>query len=537
MIFRILFLWMMILLCGQSLADFIPSPEAGIGEWHELPFGKMRLVSCSSGVDDLSMVVGGLEVNLNADWTMKKPSLKPLSTDLPSWIESPVVAGSGKDVTYQGNLFFPLVYARNPTEKNDFEFGVQGDFPLCRNGKCLTFPLRLSLPLSAREAKYTSLCSYIIKKQHFTPLPASIQGIIGTATTKGENIYFTFSGIRRPEIAFLQTTTEEDFQVLTTQLEETGLSMYVQTKPWAVGSSKEWILLTNKGYFRVPVVMEKEAKPLPSPSAPWSIWWMGWSLFFMTPLFVWWGLGIARTKKLWQKQIIRLCLFLPLALIGKIAWQQFVPFDIILFNILLLALVCFIPPQKYLWALALFVIWPLTTKIPDLSPSLFALWFVVIWIEVGLPFAYLYLKADEFGSLLRRAKKQNFFRFNLAFLTPTLFLLGLFIWRSTRPMIPYQNTINPSGLTIVCQNCAPWKSLSNVHFVHPDTPFGKALKNIYHRPKNDLIFWQEKGIRVILPPHTDFKTVKSFLINWQKYHAVDTPLHQPVHFPDDRHDL
>ena len=45
-----------------ALPHFVPieKNEPGVGEWHEVPFGKMRLLSCSSGVKDLSMVVGGL---------------------------------------------------------------------------------------------------------------------------------------------------------------------------------------------------------------------------------------------------------------------------------------------------------------------------------------------------------------------------------------------------------------------------------------------------------------------------------------------
>ena len=502
--------------------------EKGVGDWKEVPFGKMRIVSCSSGVQDLSVVVGGLQVQIDPDWILKKPTLKPLSDKLPSWIESPVRPGTGKNTIYQKEVLFPLIYARNPTETTPFELGVQGGFTACREEKCLDIPIRIGMDLTADESEYTSLCNYIIEKQVQSPLPAETQGVEGYAWKDDQGISLLFTCIYGATTAFLQTPGQDDFQITETQFLKKGVFMRAQIEPWAVGTTKNWILVSDKGVFNVPVIMQDKAVLLPRDlNLSWKDWLSGWELFFFTPLFIWWGLGLVKTKKLWKKQIIKMGKFLPLffvlwVIISKLG-QNFISEWIIYYGIVLFGFVCLFPPQKWYLALGLFLIWPSSVKVPELSLGLFFLWGAVVLSEMVIPFAFLYLKADEIGKILREYKKKNFFFWNLVFLLPTVIMLGSFIFRACQKDI-YQNALNSDGLSVVCsfRECDSWRKMENVSFINSKDIQGLVLREIYP-DIYPLVVWQDKYGRFVLPSDVSVEKAKEAILNWKTYHAQYKP--------------
>ena len=502
----------------------LDSPKKGIGDWEKVPFGDMRLISCTTGVKDLGMAVGGLQVRIEPNWILKKPTLKPLSDTLPSWIEAPARAGSGRNTVYQKELFIPIVYTKNPADKTDFEFGLQGVFPACQGETCMDLPIRISMNLGAEENDYTSMCAYILDKQSESPIPHQIHSVKGFATPDGDAIRFAFTGLSNVRIAFLQTTGQDNFFVSETQLEKNGLFMRVQTKAWPTNTSKEWTLITNKGVFNVPVLMQSDLPNLPPDSAPLSIWWMGWKWFFLTPLFIWWGLGVGKNKKLWQKQIRRLIILLPFVFTLRIIGQSFLPALPLQWNICyafcLWGLVCLFPPQKIWSAFVLFLLWPNIVPLPQISIGMLILWGIVMLVEMGLPFLLLYLKADEIGKILREYKKKKFFVLNLTFLIPTLGLLAMGIYHLNTPP-DYQDTLHPDGISVVCENCTAWKNL-DAHFISPTDTLGNTLRQVYNRSQ-EVVIWQSNGERVILPPDISLKQTERFIKNWRNYHALYMP--------------
>ena len=502
----------------------IEVPEQGVGRWQEVPFGKVRILSCTTGVKDLSMVVGGLQVQLNADWTMKKPTLRPLLDEVPVWMETPVRPGSGRNTVYQNEVFFPIVYARNASDTNDFELGVQGDFPVCQEKKCMILPLKLSLPLTAEEADYTKACAYILKEQMQAPLMAKAQGVTGNAWLENGQLIMAFHGIKSPLIALLQTTGEDVFQVLETQLEKTGLIMRVKTSPWKVGQKKDWILITNKGVFRVPVKMQNFAIALPASPVPLSAWWMGWELFFFTPLFIWWGLGMTKTNKEWKKQIKWFCLILPVIFIGRVMLSKYISFDKEIYGILLLSAVCLFPPTRKSLAWIIFFVWPFFPQIPDMTGGTLVIWFLIVGLEILIPFCFLYLKMTEIGKVLRNLKKKNFFLYNLIFLLPTVYLLGGYIFQSCQTKQIFHNKLNSNGISVIVdeKKVKKWKKIPNATFIFEESMLGYTLEKMYGR-KGPVIIWQDRWGRVILSPDSSLSDVSKFISNWKNYHALYKP--------------
>ena len=529
MILKIILSLLILFMSVSGQADFlqlepIKAVEAGIGEWHEVPFGKVRVLSCTTGVKDLSMVVGGIQVDLSPDWVMKKPTLKPLSDKMPSWLETPVRPGSGKNTIYEKQVFFPLVYTRNATDTGNFELGAQGEFPVCQGDKCMTLPLRMGLWLKADEADYTTACSYIIKEQLQTPLMAEAQGVKGNAWVEHGEVIMAFSGIKSPINAFLQTTEQDSFQVQETRLEKTGVIMRVKTNAWDMGHQKDWILITNKGVFRVPVIMQNSAIALPKAPHPFSVWWIGWELFFMTPLFIWWGLGMMHANKDWKKEILKFCLFVPPVFLIRFLLEKYTPLNWGAYAIILLILVCLFPPIKKERALVVFFVWPFFPKIPSMPVGTSIIWFGVMCAEMLIPFVFLYLKMSEIRKVLQDLKKKNFFLYNLIFLLPTVYLLGWNIVTAFQKDVVFQNEIKQGKINLVVdeKGAQKWQKIPEVSFISADSMMGQSLQKIYER-KAPVIIWQDDWGRVILPPNSSLSEVSESMSNWQRYHALYMP--------------
>ena len=524
-LFLILILLLFFIKEGSAFPRFIPveTQEAGIGAWQEMPFGQMRILSCSSGVKDLAMVVGGLQIRLEPDWTMKKPLLKPLVDQYPSWIELPVRPGDGRSPIYKGEVLIPLIYTRDPNEQAPFDLGVQGELPVCQNDQCLTLPIRISLPLSETEAEYTTACAYLIEQQRQIPWPAKARHIQGYAWQSDGKITFVFNGVKKAQIAFLQTLLQSPFHVLETRLEENGIMMEVQTQPWEIGQTQEWVLISDQGIFKVPVIMQNQAVSLSAPSISWKIGLLGGELFFLTPLFIWWGLGIKKNKKTWQKEIRQFILFSPFVFVLRAFLNEMIPFDMVGYTLLILGITCLFPPQKPITALLLFFLWPYFPTLPPLSMGLFITWLIGTWLQMMLPFVLLYFSAKELGKILRDAKQKSFFVYNFIFLLPTVILLGGTIWYNMHKSPTYLNALNTDGFSVMCaqKECISWQKETNIHFIDPESALGKKLQKSYKH--SQAVIWQSDGERVILPPDTSVKKAYFFKKNWQNYRAQRMP--------------
>ena len=500
--------------------------ETAVGKWQDVPFGKVRLVSCSNGVKDFSTVAGGLQIQLSPEWYLKKPTLKPLNEKASFWSEEPLLLNKE---FYTEEVFFPLAYKNIVRDTKDFEFGIQGDFPVCHKGKCADVPIRLSLPLSANHGNYTSLCAYILQQQRSVPQPAELFGIKGYAWKLGEGeAQLLFTGIPNVNFAFLYPPKEEA-DVSETRLEPGAVFMRLKKDIQILPST--YVLLTNSGAYRIPIELVKgpvnysDSEVISS-----DLWLAGWELFFLTPLFIWWGLGVPKNSKIWKKQIIKLGLCFPVFFLLKMMlchWGGSIFSSLLYayFSAFLLGIVCLFPPQKWYWALGLFLIWPLSIQVPSMSAKSFWMWGIFTLFEISIPFVFLYLKASEIGKFLREMKKKQFFTLNFCFLLPTTIMLIFTIKQIYTFQISYSTEINPNGLTVVCKHkeCVKWQKLSDVSFIDPETTLGESLQKIYGREGKSLIIWKDQEGNTILPSDISPNRMLKFINGRKSYRALGKP--------------
>ncbi|MBR6231519.1 MAG: hypothetical protein IKQ99_00285 [Alphaproteobacteria bacterium] len=499
--------------------------EAGLGKWQEVPFGKVRLVSCSDGVKDFSTVTGGMQIQLFPGWRLKKPILKPVTEKASFWSEAPLTV----EEFYTGEVFIPLVYEQIVHDATDFDFGVQGGVFVCQEDNCMDLPLRLSLPLSADRGNYTTMCAYILQQQRNVPQPAKIFGVKGYAWESGEDeTQLLFTGVKNADIVFLYPLKEEA-DVSEKRLESDAV--FVRLKKNIRELPATLVLLTDRGSYRVPVETVKEPVHYSVfESVPAGLWLAGWELFFLTPLFIWWGLGVPKNSKIWKKQIIKLGLCFPLFFVLKMIFYYFGAGIIssqwyAYFSVFLLGTVCLFPPKKWYWALALFLIWPLSLQIPQTSWGTYIAWGIFMLIEAGIPFVFLYLKASELGKYLREMKKKKLFSLNFCFLLPAVLMLVFTLQKMYWPQISYSNEMNSDGLTVVCRlkECDQWKKVPGVVFVDPKTILGENLQKIYQREGRKLIIWRDQKGSMIFAPNVSVNRVLKFIEGRKNYRVLDKP--------------
>ena len=165
----------------------------------------------------------------------------------------------------------------------------------------------------------------------------------------------------------------------------------------------------------------------------------------------------------------------------KVFLSSLFSFDATGYVLAILSLICIFPPQKNYMALLLFFVWPYFPEVPKLPMGLFVLWLFVVWAEAMIPFGFLYCAADELKKFLLKAKKQNFFVYNLIFLLPTLVLLIGEIWHCFEKQRVYYDKLNPSGLSVVCseKECRSWEKEPKTFLIRSDSVLGDTLQKMY----------------------------------------------------------
>ena len=233
---------------------------------------------------------------------------------------------------------------------------------------------------------------------------------------------------------------------------------------------------------------------------------------------------MTRTNKKWQKDLIKFCLWLPVIFIARLFLLQYVSFDWPIYVVALLGTVCLFPPQKGYMALALFLIWPFFSKMPEMPVGKLIFWGWIVGVEMMIPFVFLYIKIAEVGKVLRELKKKSFFLYNLIFLLPTVYLLGMSVWGLCRSKIPFQNELNKNGVSVVINEneAHQWQKISNISFISDQSMLGQSLLKMYGR-KTPMVVWKDQWGHVVLLPDSSVSDVHQFISNWHGYHALYRP--------------
>jgi len=513
-------------------------PEKGVGQWQELPFANVRLLSCSTGSQGRNLLVGGLQVEISPGWVLEKPQLKPLASH--AVVEYPIRPHPVNFDSYTGTVLFPLIYDIS-TNKTDI-FGMQGNLKACREKDCLEFPVKIDLPLSQNESKYTSFCAYIMNEINQIPKPAAI-GLGQWINDHQARLLFYVPKINQ---AFLQNQNGLNFKILSMKLWSDRVQVTIEyPEKWLNQTMQDWILITDQGAFRVPILLQDKPLPLRPLPFPWGHFlWGAFVLFLCSPFLILWGTIFPKTVPKLRRQCIQamwvsgilmtvICLIIKYFSAFNGVMLQFSPYFLVILGITLI-----FPPKNVWWAGILFVFWPkpyLKELVENVSFLCLLPW-LLLWQVI--PFALLYYRAEFWIKKAHLSLKKSFFYHNLFFLLPTLCLLVIGIYHAQKKIIyDNQNPIDMSRINIVCQpsNCVNWQEdLSNFRLINADSSFGKTLMDLYQAQENVIIF-DDSGIQTILIDSQPQK-LKFYQKGLKNYRAGYRPTDPPVRSEDAQHD-
>ncbi len=118
-------------------------------------FGTVRSVSCRQKINNQIKILTALQVSLNPNWILKKPIIP--SGDSPLWTHERIFYPFSTTDSYQGTIFFPIIYSLKDTSQ---PFFVHKEIPLtvCQDENCHTQSVVFNLSLQAGKGYPTDVC-------------------------------------------------------------------------------------------------------------------------------------------------------------------------------------------------------------------------------------------------------------------------------------------------------------------------------------------------------------------------------------------
>lgn len=306
------------------------SGTKGYGQWHDLPFGKVRLVSCRSGLDEYAKpLLTALQAQIKPDWLLQKPSISVITPvqklAIPYPLTYPLPAGKTKTNSYSGETFFPIII--DPISVQDtITLLVQMDWqaePLSTK-ETQTGRIELVLPLISEQSYETGICTHLQEQLSLAPAPLDKKNQVSALlNTEGLiQLHFKF----KKNITFLSVQIDKAWTFTEEQKNIQGNSASLIIRPSEAVKQGQTIplkIITSFGRFSKDVIVQQA--PFISLKEPFS-WGKiisgGILLFFATPLLGWLILQSPRTKKQMLKQTKETMLCIGVcSIILTLLWQ------------------------------------------------------------------------------------------------------------------------------------------------------------------------------------------------------------------------
>lgn len=264
----------------------------GADSWQPVPFGRVRLMSCRTGVQGSTSVLTGLLIDGSADMSVRPPLLTwdadspwqglvltPLNRDKPEtepWAE-----------TYSLPQLFPIVWTGRPDQ--DARIRLTAEWTACpKEGPCQTAQTTHALDLPATESYPTAWCGFLSDASRFGALPVdkshiSIRGVILPNGTGQVQMTLPTT----PKWFDVQPADwAADWHVISKQTDGQTLGFTLRPGAQALreNDTLSFYIRSNAGYYRATVQMMTEPLPVPARSVPLGrMLWAGLLLFWVSP--------------------------------------------------------------------------------------------------------------------------------------------------------------------------------------------------------------------------------------------------------------
>ena len=302
---------------------------AGYGDWKETPFGRMRLVSCDTGLKKNKAVYVALQMQIHPRVALTKPKITlktPVKQSVVSYpIMYPLPQGWTRTQFYFEETLFPIFFEPLSYD-TPLTIQVQVDWTALNpfNNLKASDVSMLDLTLQPNAIGETGLCGYMMTQLQAVPAPvkdnAEAQAIVND---KGD-IQLFFKLAKSTKILSVQIDEDFTFTEVDKKInDKTALLVIRPSKPISEGTVLPIKLITSFGIFDVQTKLTQGDFKTVMADFSWvSLFINGLLLFFATPLFAYFLLNMHRTSKQLEKSVTET--LLVLACVGtawSLGWQ------------------------------------------------------------------------------------------------------------------------------------------------------------------------------------------------------------------------
>ena len=296
----------------------------GLGEWQEVPFGRMRLISCDTGLKKNKAVYIAVQMQIHPKLALTKPiiSLKfPTKQSVVSHpIMYPLPQGWTRTQFYFEEALFPIFFEPISYEE-PLNVQVQVEWTVLNpfdNTKMVDSSL-LSLTLKPDAIGETGVCGYMMTQLKMAPAPIKDNAEVQAIMNKQGDIQLFFKLRERTKILSIQIDDNWTFNEIDKKINGKTVSLVIKpSKKIKEGTILPIKLITSFGVYDVSTHLQSGEFNTTIEDFSWSmLFWGGILLFFATPLFSYFLLNMSRTAKQLEKSINET--LIVLASVG-IAW-------------------------------------------------------------------------------------------------------------------------------------------------------------------------------------------------------------------------
>ena len=282
----------------------------GLGEWQTTPFGRMRLISCETGLKKNKPMYVGVQMEIHSHLALTKPKITlktPVKQSVISYpISYPLPDGWTQTLFYFNTVLFPILF--EPIRYDEaLPVQVQVEWTAVdpfRNVKTVDTSL-LDLTLKPNAIGETGLCGYMMTQLNMAPAPARDKVQAQARVNQQGDIQLFFKLKHKTKIVSVQIDDEWSFEEVDKKVNgDTAILVIKPSQPIVEGSILPIKLITSFGVFDVPTLLKSgEFKKEIAPFSWWSLFKGGLFLFLATPLFAYFLLNMKRTAKQLEKSV------------------------------------------------------------------------------------------------------------------------------------------------------------------------------------------------------------------------------------------
>ena len=523
--------------------------DGGTSAFVETEFGEIRLISCRTGIKNLSGLAAGVDVALKPGWIIRKINIEPSeeyakANVLPVFKEDSGVNQSWTE-NYQQSTIFPIwLYEMN---NQDIPLTILTEIEACstETRKCLQTQQFLNLPLSAGEAYPTLTCGAI------THALKNAAVDITRTNVKAENQLLP-NGDLKVRLIFPKDVQTIDIQSLDVLMKSTfkKIDQFVYTgifHPEYLLKNGDKIPLnirsSNGCYTWDLIVSGGELDPVSMPLPFGFGFWSGILFFFLSPLWCAWMMPnkITDDERIFRKKIRLLQLYSVIGIwgLGGLWMIGLYPFGWIqnpfFAGTILIGLAALIikPVPKRLWVIGglVFILpKPFGGILSDVGLSTKV--YLLIWwtICAYIPFNIWLLMPKVILKFFEDVQKQDIPAYGTIVRLPYIILLG---WLGVSLIGYHHYKVDPifqpdetKGAAIVqvlnpvCLTCVKDRMFFLSHFkdhlyrINADSEWAQEKKKLYQVTSDTFyIYIKPNGQEILLPQNLSRNKLSNALSN------------------------